>query len=59
VKGENAMLKDIVVLLAAAILSRISRIYTEYDIRFTRYEIRILATDEALSAINETPVVAY
>jgi len=53
------MLKDIVVLLAAAILSRISRIYTEYDIRFTRYEIRILATDEALSAINETPVVAY
>ncbi len=44
------MLKDIVVLLAVAILSRIPRISTDFycEIRDTNNEIRIIATDEAL-----------
>ena len=37
------------------------RIDTDFycEIRDTNDEIRIIATDEALSAINEAPVVAY
>jgi hypothetical protein len=42
-------------------LARISQISTDFycEIRDTNDEIRIIATDEALSAINEAPVAAY
>jgi hypothetical protein len=42
-------------------LARIPPISTDFycDTRDTNDEIRIIAADEALSAINEAPLVAY